>query len=99
MINKPNGSANGKSENAEWEKFKKESDEKILNNEKRVGEYKQQAGKMKKSVKTNFDKNVSDLEKKNNVLKQKMKNYSDDRTDRQEKFTNDFSKGMNELTR
>ncbi len=99
MTNKPNGSANAKSQNPEWEKFKEDSDVKIANNEKKVGEYKEQANKMKKNVKASFDKNVSSLEKKNNDLKQKMKNYTDDRADRQEKFTKDFSQGMNELTK
>ena len=97
MINKPRGSANAETENAEWQKFKTESDEQITGNEIRVGEFKQQAKKIKKNLKTAFDKKVSDLEQKNTSLKKKMKDYTDDRTDKQEKFKKEFTKSMKEL--
>ena len=98
MINKQRVSANAETENAEWQKFKAESDEQITSNEKKVGQFKQQAKSINKKMKTTFNNKVLDFEQKNTALKKRMKDYTEDRTDKQEKFKIEFSRGSSELT-
>ena len=85
-------------ENADWKKFKSQSDQKIASNEKRVGEFKEQSIKISKNLRESFNKKVSDLERKNTALKGKMKDYLEDRTEKQEKFKDEFKTSMNKLS-
>jgi len=85
-------------ENAEWREFRNQSDEKIATNDKRVREFKKQSIKISKNLRGSFNKKVSDLERRNTALKKKMKDYTKDRTEKQEKFKDEFSKSLNELS-
>ena len=94
----PRKTVNTQTENENWQKFKSEADEKITLSENKVDEFKKQSNRINRNDKSKYNGKVIQLEQKNSKLRKKMEAYVDDRSDRQDKFTEDFSKDMKEIT-
>ena len=77
--------------------FKKESEQQIIANEKRIAEFKTKIAKEKKEVKATYENTLAELEQKNNELKKKLIDFKDNETDNWESFKTEFSSDMNDL--
>lgn len=83
--------------NVEYQKLKKESDEKILAHEKSIAEFKARIATEKKEVQEKFAMEIALLEKKNSDLKKKLDGFKEEGKDKWEKFKVEFSHDMDEL--
>jgi len=83
--------------NAEYEKFKLESEEKITANEKIIADLKEYSKSIKKEMKADYEKAITSLEQKNEVMKAKVKNYKNDGNEKWQSFKREFNHDMDEL--
>ncbi len=81
----------------DYQKFKKESEEKISALEKSIAEFKVKISTAKKDTKAEYEKKLASLEQKNNELKKKLEDYKDDGQDNWSKFKSEFNHDMDEL--
>jgi len=82
----------------EYDKFRKESEIKIKNNEKSIADFKVKIAKQKKDLKAKNEKKLAVLEEKNNALKAKLDTYNKEESkDKWAKFKKEFTHDMNEL--
>lgn len=81
---------------AEYKKFKKDCDEKIANNQKKIAELKAKKSNDSKEVKEKYDKKVSDLEQKNEALRKKAAGY-DANNSGWASFKREFNHDMDEI--
>jgi predicted RNase H-like nuclease (RuvC/YqgF family) len=79
------------------QQFKKDSKEKISNNEKIIAEFKARIAKSEKATKVKYEKTVAELEQKNNDLKKKLENYMDEGQDKWTSFKSEFNHDIDEL--
>ena len=82
---------------ADFQKFKKEAEGKIKENQMKITELKAKKSNDSKEVKAKYDKKVFALEKKNNELKSKIKKSSGTKTDMWTSFKREFTHDMEEL--
>jgi len=83
---------------SEYDKFRKDSEVKIKNNEKSIAEFKAKIAKQKKDLKAKNEKKLAVLEDKNNILKAKLDTYNKEESkDKWNKFKKEFTHDMNEL--
>ena len=83
---------------SEYQKFKKESEIKIKDNEQSITDLKVKHSKMTAKDNANYQEKVSALEAKNNNLKKKLTDYNKDgEQDKWTSFKNEFNHDMNEL--
>jgi Ni/Co efflux regulator RcnB len=82
--------------NAEWNVFKAESEAKILDNEKRIGELKVKMNKPGNTFDGMYRTRIEKLEAKNAELKSKLKNYDGNETD-WKTFKSDFNRDLKEI--
>jgi uncharacterized protein YeaO (DUF488 family) len=80
----------------EWIAFKTESEEKILDNEKRIGELKVKMNKPGNTFDGLYRTRIEKLEAKNTELKSKLNNYDGNET-QWKTFKSDFNRDMNEM--
>lgn len=76
-----------------YEEFKMESENKIAENKKTIAELKAKE-KMNKADKAELDKQLMELEMKNDALNEKMNNYNDEGPDKWESFKSEFNHDM-----
>lgn len=83
---------------ADYQKFKKDAEIKIADNQKKIAELKAKKSSENKEVKEKYDAKVVALEQKNNELKNRIEGCknSNDKT-AWESFKIKFNKDMNEL--
>ena len=81
----------------EYNKFKLESDEKITANEKLIADLKEYSKKKKKEAKADYEKVVSDLEAKNQALKERVNAQKDATSEQWASFKDEFNHDMNEI--
>ncbi len=81
----------------DYQKFKKESEEKINAFEKSIAEFKVKIATAKKETKIEYEKKLASLEQKNNELKKNLEDYKDDGQDNWSKFKSEFNHDMDEL--
>ena len=81
----------------EYQKFKKESDEKISAHEKSIIEFRVRIATEKKENRAQYEKKLAELEQKNSDMKKKMDEYKEEGKDKWEIFKNEFSHDMEEL--
>ena len=81
------------------QKFRKESDEKINDNEKKMVELNKNILTAKKDLKASYQKSVNDLERRNDNLKARLAGYKDDQKENFEAFKNKFNSDMDEVTK
>ncbi len=82
---------------ADFEKFKKDAQEKIINNEKKIAALKAKKSNDSKEVKEKYDKKILALEQKNNELKNKIDRCDETETSRWTSFKHEFNHDMAEL--
>ena len=83
----------------EVENFKKESADKITANDKAIAEFRTEMANSKKELKVKYDKQIADLESKNDTMKIRMANYKDEGKDNWQSFKVEFNSDMEELGR
>ena len=81
----------------EYQKFKKEAEEKIIAYEKIISEFKIKIAKEKKENKVIYEKKLAELEQKNSDMKKKLDDYKEVGEDKWESFKTNFDKDMDEL--
>jgi F0F1-type ATP synthase membrane subunit b/b' len=77
--------------------FKKESQETISNNEKRIAEFKVKMENGGKATRAKYEKQVAELEQKNRDLKRKLDSFEDNEQDKWDSFKREFSHDMDAL--
>jgi uncharacterized protein YPO0396 len=77
--------------------FRKESELKISSNEILITEYRNKIVSVKKEAKLAYEKDLAELEQKNDLLKEKLSAFKDNETDKWESFKKEFSGDMNDL--
>jgi len=82
---------------ADFQKFKKECEIKIGENQKKIAELKAKKSTDTKEIKKKYDEKVVALEAKNNELKKKLRNADDTKTSMWVSFKHGFNHEMNEL--
>ena len=82
---------------ADIEKYRVETNEKIIANEKSLLEFKIQVANEKKEVKAEYNRKIAELEAKNANMKRNMDEYKPDGKDNWENFKLEFNRDMNEL--
>ena len=82
---------------AEYTKFKSESEQRMLDNDNQISELKASKEKMKKEAKEDYDKAIADLEQKNSNMRIKMNEYKEEGNDKWESFKREFNHDMDEL--
>ena len=83
--------------NVEYNKFKTESEKRMIDNDNQISELKAHKTKLKKEAKADYDKTIADLEKKNSDMKIKIDEYKEDGQDKWESFKREFNHDMDEL--
>lgn len=83
--------------NKEYEIFKTESEKNIKENDKSIDELKIKCKNMDKADKIKTEAKIDDLEKRNNAMKEKIKNYKDSGMDKWESFKREFNHDMTEF--
>ncbi len=85
--------------NYEYNKFKVESEQRMLDNEFKIAELKATKIKLKKEAKAEYDKTIADLEQKNSNMRTKLNEYKEEGKDKWESFKREFNHDMDELGR
>jgi predicted RNase H-like nuclease (RuvC/YqgF family) len=81
----------------EYQQFKKESEERIIANDKSIAEFKAKLASMKKESRSDYEKVIAGLEQKNSDLKKKLENFKDEGQENWKSFKNEFNHDMDEL--
>ncbi|MCB2222151.1 MAG: hypothetical protein KQI35_17340 [Bacteroidetes bacterium] len=84
---------------SEYQKFKIESEEKILAFENTIADFKIKIENGKKETKAEYEKKLASLEQKNNELKKKLEDYKEDGKDNWAQFKSVFNQDMDELSK
>lgn len=82
---------------ADFHAFKKEAQEKISANQKKIAELKTKKINDNKKIKDEYNKKVSALEKKNNDLKRQIEGSDKIKTNMWTEFKRDFYRNMAEI--
>jgi len=77
--------------------FRKESEKRIIANEKSLAEYKVKIATEKKESRARYEKEWAELVKKNNELKMRLKDFNEESEDKWESFKTEFNHDMDEL--
>lgn len=80
-----------------YHQFKVVSIEKISANEKTIAEIKQKIAGMKTDKRMQYEKAITELERKNNELKNNLENFKDEGQENWTIFKEEFNHDMNEL--
>lgn len=82
---------------ADVEAYRQEKARLIAANDSSIVVLKSRIASEKKDVKTDYEKEIAELEQKNKDLKMKMADYKDEGKERWESFKQEFSHDMDEL--
>ena len=82
-----------------WEKFKKESEVKIIKNEKSLVSLKASIANRHLDMKVAYEKAVADLRIKNEKLKERLDSFTDTRQESLNAFRLRFNNDLNEVTK
>ena len=80
----------------EWAEFKREAEEKIDANEKRIAELREKRKKAGKVMDKVYEERIEALQERNRNLRLKITNYETNKTD-WDKFKEEFNRDMDEL--
>lgn len=81
----------------EVEMFRRENEEKFIQNVRSIEEFKARIKLQKKSARAEYNKKIADLEQKNSDMKRKMDDYQDSGKEQWAKFKDEFSHDMEEI--
>jgi len=79
------------------QQFKKEYEQKIINNEKIIADFKVSISKQKKKDRALYEKKLADLEKRNRDIKTRLQDFKDVEKDKWGVFKKEFGHDMDEL--
>ncbi len=82
---------------ADIDKYRKETAEQITANEENIKELKADRAQVENDKKDDYDKQIAELEQKDNNMKKKMDDYKPEGKEKWKLFKSDFNKGMNDL--
>lgn len=82
---------------ADIEKTRKETNAKIIANEKSIAEFNKRIEKEKVEARADYKKKIAELDARNNDLKRRMDNYKAQGKDDWSSFKEDFNQEMNDL--
>jgi cell division protein ZapA (FtsZ GTPase activity inhibitor) len=82
---------------AEWQKFKTESEAQIKVNEDKIDAFKEKMEKAGAKTKAKYAKSVAELKEKNKELKQKLEDYKDEGQGKWEEFKSNFKHDMDSV--
>jgi len=82
---------------SEYQKFKKESEEKIAAHDKSIAEFKARIATEKKEDKAKYEKKLAVLEQKNTDLKKKLADYKETGKEKWDAFRLEFSHDLDGL--
>jgi hypothetical protein len=81
----------------DWEKFKADAREKIKQSDDSIATLKKRISKFDRKMKLKYDKDVAQIERKNDTLKIRLDNYRQEGKDKWEDFKIHFNHDMNEV--
>ncbi|MFT6826809.1 MAG: hypothetical protein ACJA2S_004336 [Cyclobacteriaceae bacterium] len=81
----------------EMAKYKKDTEAKIVTNQKIIDDFKLRIENEKSEVKASYNKIIAELEQQNNDLGKKMDDYKAESKDQWESFKTEFSRDMDNL--
>ena len=84
---------------ADYQKFKKEAEIKIKENEKKIAELKTKNNEDNKEAKEKYDQKVAALERKNNEMKKRIEGSGSTKSSMWSAFKSEFNHDMDELGR
>jgi len=79
------------------QKFKKESEDQIIANEKSIAEFKVKIAKEKKENRALYEKRLAELEQQNRDMKKRLEDFREDGKDNWISFRNKFNHDMAEM--
>jgi hypothetical protein len=82
---------------ADIENYRKETDEKIIANQKSMAEFETRVSNEKKEDRNDYNKKIIALQQENTDMKKRMDDYKADGKEKWELFKADFTKGMNDI--
>jgi phage-related minor tail protein len=82
---------------SDYQKFKKDSEVRIKNNEKDIADLKAKLVKENKKNKAEYQKKVNAVEVKNSELKKTLNNYKEEGPDKWTAFKNNFNNTLDEI--
>lgn len=83
--------------NAEYQRFKKESEARISAHNKSIADFKARIAKEKKEVQGKYEMKLAILEQKNSDLKKKLEGFKEEGKDKWDEFKAEFNHDMDEL--
>jgi DNA repair exonuclease SbcCD ATPase subunit len=83
---------------AQYEAFKMDAEAKIDENIKALNELKQDAKVKTKEAKAELDVKLAELERRNQVLREKIRDYKDEGNENWEAFKQDFERDMDSIS-
>ena len=84
---------------SQWEKFRKQSMEKIKDNEHRIAELKASIANGGDGIKLSYQKTINEAERKNDSLRNRLDYYTDEKKEKLELFKQKFDDDINAITR
>jgi septal ring factor EnvC (AmiA/AmiB activator) len=81
----------------EHDQFNKDAQRMIEENEKAIAQLKNETRAFKEEAKIQFEKNLAELEARNENLKSKIKDHNKDDSEKWEQFKREFNHDMTEL--
>ena len=78
----------------EWQAFKLESEQQIVDNDKRIDAFKAKMEKAGTKAKAKYSKEITELKKKNHELKEKLEDYKDGDQSKWQEFKTNFKADM-----
>ncbi len=84
---------------ADYDKFKKEADEKFMAHEKSINEFKARIANEKKESREKYEKQIADLEQKKYDLKKKLDEFQAAGKEGWEKYKSEFVNDMENLAK
>jgi len=84
---------------ADYQRFKKQAENQIMENQKKIAALRMRRSNDTKEIKMRYDKKLLELDQKNNVLKRNIKNTETIKTDNWQSFKAGFNKIMADLDR
>jgi chromosome segregation ATPase len=90
--------SNQQGDSKELQEFRKETNEKIKENEKTIADFKDKMSKEKQEVREKYDKKIEQAEKKNKELKKRLAEYKEENSKSNwTSFKAEFNHDMDEL--
>ncbi len=82
---------------ADMEKFKRETDDRIVTNQKSIDDFNAKISTEKKEAREEYRKRINELEQKNKDMKKRMDEYKPEGNEKWQSFKREFNSDMEQL--